>query len=89
MFSASILESPLLKVIANFVCGDIEIEEFMEHRKSLLQSEVTRKQYHLDLLRFNIFLEGKGIYEVSQITNTLILEYIQNHMSKFKNAKEL
>lgn len=60
-----------------------EIEEFMEHRKSLLQSEVTRKQYRLDLLRFNIFLEGKGIYEVSQITNTLILEYIQNHMSKF------
>ncbi len=30
MFSSSILESPLLKETANFVCGDIEIAEFME-----------------------------------------------------------
>lgn len=30
MFSASILESPLLKVIANFVCGETDITGFME-----------------------------------------------------------
>lgn len=60
-----------------------DIERYMEHRKHLLQSEVTQKQYRLDLLRFNIFLDEMGISDVSQITTAIILKYIQERMSRF------
>ena len=58
-----------------------EIEEFMEHRKSLLQSEVTRKQYHLDLLRFNIFLPYiflKHMPPYSVVTGSAFTNAIKN-----------
>ena len=60
-----------------------DIESFMEYRKSLLQAEITLKQYRLDLLRFNIFLYEKGISDVSQITTAVILQYIQERMARF------
>lgn len=59
------------------------IELFMNHRKSLLQSEVTQKQYRLDLLRFNIFLVESGISDVSQVSTKLILQYVQERMACF------
>ena len=55
----------------------------MEYRKSLLQAEITLKQYRLDLLRFNIFLYEKGISDVSQIATAVILQYIQERMARF------
>lgn len=63
-----------------------DIEAFIEHRKKLLQSEGTQRQYRLDLLRFNIFLDEKGIYDVTQITTAIILQYIQERMSRFTQA---
>ncbi len=60
-----------------------DIKSFMEYRKSLLQAENTQKQYRLDLLRFNIFLDEKGIADVSQITTAVILQYIQERMARF------
>lgn len=60
-----------------------DIESFMEYRKSLLQAENTQKQYRLDLLRFNIFLDENGISDVSQITTAVILQYIQERMARF------
>lgn len=60
-----------------------DIEAFMEYKKSLLQSESSQKKYRLDLLRFNIFLDEKGISDVSQITTTVILQYIQERMARF------
>lgn len=60
-----------------------DIEAFIEYRKTLLQAEGTLKQYRLDLLRFNIFLNEKGISDVSQITTALILQYIQERMARF------
>lgn len=60
-----------------------DIEAFMEYRKSLLQSEITQKQYRLDLLRFNIYLDEKGISDVSQLTTAMILQFIQERMARF------
>lgn len=60
-----------------------EIEEFMEYRRTLLQSEITWRQYRLDLLRFNIFLNEKGICDISQISSAIILQYIRERMSRF------
>ena len=60
-----------------------DIESFMEYRKSLLQAENMQKQYRLDLLRFNIFLDEKGISDVSQITIVVILQYMQERMAHF------
>lgn len=60
-----------------------EIDTFMESRKSLLQAEATQKQYHLDLLRFNIFLEEKEITSVDQITTEIVLQYIRERMARF------
>ena len=60
-----------------------DIESFMEYRKPLLRAGNTEKQYRLDLLRFNIFLDEMGICDVSQITTALILQYIQERMSRF------
>lgn len=60
-----------------------DIESFMEYRKSLLQAQCTQKQYYLDLLRFNIFLDEEGISDVSQITTAVILQYIQERMARF------
>ena len=53
-----------------------DIEAFIEHRKKLLQSEGTQRQYRLDLLRFNIFLDEKGISDATQITTAVILQYV-------------
>ncbi len=60
-----------------------DIEEFVEYRKSLLQSEATRRQYHRALLCFNCFLNDQGIQNILQITNTVILQYVQERMSQF------
>lgn len=60
-----------------------DIESFMEYRKSLLQSEITWKQYRLDLLRFNIYLNEKGISDVCQITTVIIMQYIWERMARF------
>lgn len=53
-----------------------DIESFMEYRKPLLRAGNTEKQYRLDLLRFNIFLDEMGICDVSQITTALILQLL-------------
>lgn len=63
-----------------------DIEAFMEYRKKLLRSETTQKQYRLDLLRFNIFLDEIGISDVSQITTNIILQYIQQRMTRFTQS---
>lgn len=60
-----------------------DIEEYMEHRKSLLQANITWMQYRLDLLRFNIFLNEKGMRDISQLTTVVILQYIRERMSRF------
>ncbi len=63
-----------------------EIEEFMEHRKSLLQAKETLRQYRLDLLRFNIFLDEFQIHRAADVTQAIILKYIQERMSKFTQS---
>ena len=60
-----------------------DIEAFMEYKISLLQSESSQKKYRLAMLRFNIFMDEKGISDVSQITTTVILQYIQERMARF------
>lgn len=60
-----------------------KIEGFLASRKSLLQAEATMRHYRRDLLRFNDFLNDLGIRDVTQITNMIILQYIQQRMSYY------